>query len=75
MAGGFRPGQTVLAPAIDGAVGNAAVQLARAQGAVITTAGSRYIKFRAHQTWLLRDAKEDSPWPQIVRYVVEEAKE
>jgi NADPH2:quinone reductase len=42
MAGGFRPGQAVLAPAIGSAVGNAAVQLARAQGAarVITTAGS-----------------------------------
>src|ERR1700687_5545664 len=30
---GFRPGQTVLAPAIGGAVGNAVTQLARAQGA------------------------------------------
>jgi hypothetical protein len=39
------------------------------------TKENRYIKFRAHQTWLLRDAKEDSPWPQIFRYVVEEAKE
>lgn len=39
------------------------------------TKENRYIKFRAHQTWLLRDVKEDSPWPQIVRYVVEEAKE
>ena len=36
---------------------------------------NEYIKFRAHQTWLLRDGKGDSPWPQIVRYVVEEAKE
>jgi len=40
--GGFSPGQTVLVPAVGGAVGNAAVQLARAQGAarVVTTAGS-----------------------------------
>jgi hypothetical protein len=38
------------------------------------TKDNRCIKFRAHQTWLLRDAKEDSAWPQIVRYVVEEAK-
>src|SRR3981189_3717592 len=39
---GFKPGMTVLAPGIGGAVGNATVQLARAQGAakVISTAGS-----------------------------------
>src|SRR5712672_4619442 len=39
---GFRPGKTVLAPAIGGSVGNATYQLARAQGAgnVISTAGS-----------------------------------
>src|SRR5262249_38469179 len=30
---GFQPGKTVLAPAIGGAVGNAVIQLARAQGA------------------------------------------
>jgi NADPH:quinone reductase len=39
---GFKPGKTVLAPGIGGSVGNAAYQLARAQGAgkVISTAGS-----------------------------------
>jgi NADPH2:quinone reductase len=39
---GFKPGMTVLAPGIGGSVGNATVQLARAQGAakVISTAGS-----------------------------------
>lgn len=39
---GFRPGDRVLALAVGGAVGNAAIQLARAWGAsqVITTAGS-----------------------------------
>ena len=38
----FKPGMTVLAPGIGGSVGNAAYQLARAQGAgkVISTAGS-----------------------------------
>jgi NADPH:quinone reductase-like Zn-dependent oxidoreductase len=42
VAGGFVPGKTVLPPGVGGAVGNAAVQLARAQGAarVITSAGS-----------------------------------
>lgn len=41
-AGGFEAGRSVLAPAVGGSVGNAAVQLARAQGAsrVITSAGS-----------------------------------
>lgn len=41
-AGSFRVGQVVLVPAVGSAVGNAGVQLARAQGAamVITTAGS-----------------------------------
>ena len=39
---GFEPGMTVLAPGIGGSVGNAAYQLARAQGArkVVSTAGS-----------------------------------
>jgi NADPH2:quinone reductase len=39
---GFKPGKTVLAPAIGGSVGNATYQLARAQaaGKVISTAGS-----------------------------------
>jgi NADPH:quinone reductase len=39
---GFKPGMAVLAPGIGGSVGNAAYQLARAQGAgkVISTAGS-----------------------------------
>src|SRR6266576_1629836 len=39
---GFKPGKTVLAPAIGGSVGNATYQLARAQGAgkVTSTAGS-----------------------------------
>ncbi|MCD0417293.1 zinc-binding alcohol dehydrogenase family protein [Rubrivivax sp. JA1024] len=39
---GFKPGCSVLAPAIGGSVGNAVYQLARAQGAgkVISTAGS-----------------------------------
>jgi NADPH2:quinone reductase len=42
IAGGFKPGKRVLAAAVGGAVGNAAVQLADAIGAakVITTAGS-----------------------------------
>ncbi|HLV79310.1 MAG TPA: zinc-binding alcohol dehydrogenase family protein [Chthonomonadaceae bacterium] len=41
-AGGFQAGQTVLAPAVGGSLGNAVLQLARAQGAarVITTAGT-----------------------------------
>ncbi len=40
--GGFAPGQSVLIPAVGGAVGNAGVQLARSWGAarVFTTAGS-----------------------------------
>jgi hypothetical protein len=39
---GFKPGMTVLAPAIGGSVGNATYPLARAQGAgkVISTTGS-----------------------------------
>ena len=39
---GFKPGMTVLAPAVGGSVGNATYQVARAQGAgkVISTAGS-----------------------------------
>src|SRR5438132_9444003 len=39
---GFKPGMTVLAPAIGGSVGNATYQFAWAQGAgrVISTAGS-----------------------------------
>jgi NADPH2:quinone reductase len=39
---GFKPGMTVLVPGIGGSVGNATVQVARAQGAgkVISTAGS-----------------------------------
>ena len=42
MLAGFKPGKTVLAPGIGGAVGNATYQLARALGAgrVISTAGS-----------------------------------
>ncbi|HZT42364.1 MAG TPA: zinc-binding alcohol dehydrogenase family protein [Chthonomonadaceae bacterium] len=41
-AGGFKAGQTVLAPAVGGSIGNAVLQLARAQGAarVLTTAGT-----------------------------------
>lgn len=41
-AGGFAEGQTLLVSAVGSSVGNAAIQLARAQGAarVITTAGS-----------------------------------
>lgn len=44
----FQPGQSVLAPAVGGAVGNATVQLARANGAslVITTASTT---IKAHQ--------------------------
>ncbi len=42
-AGGFKAGQTVLAPGVGGAVGNAVVQIARAQGArVLTSAGSSH---------------------------------
>src|SRR5713226_2560845 len=49
--GGFKPGMTVLAPAIGGSVGNATYQLARAQGAgkVISTAGSAAKAARAHE--------------------------
>jgi len=48
---GFKPGKTVLAPAIGGSVGNAAYQLARAQGAgkVISTAGSAAKAARARE--------------------------
>jgi NADPH2:quinone reductase len=48
---GFKPGQTVLSPAIGGSVGNAVYQLARARGAgkVISTAGSATKAAKAHQ--------------------------
>jgi NADPH:quinone reductase len=48
---GFKPGKTVLAPAIGGSVGNAVFQLARAQGAgtVISTAGSAAKAARARE--------------------------
>jgi NADPH:quinone reductase len=48
---GFKPGMTVLAPAIGGSVGNATYQLARAQGAgkVISTAGSAAKAARASE--------------------------
>src|SRR5258705_12613707 len=48
---GFKPGMTVLAPAIGGAVGNATYQLARARGAgkVISTAGSAAKAARARE--------------------------
>jgi len=48
---GFKPGKTVLAPAIGGSVGNATYQLARAQGAgmVISTAGSAAKAARARE--------------------------
>jgi NADPH:quinone reductase len=48
---GFKPGMTVLAPAIGGSVGNATYQLARAQGAgkVISTAGSAAKAARARE--------------------------
>ena len=48
---GFRPGMTVLSPAIGGSVGNATFQLARAQGAgkVISTAGSKAKADQARQ--------------------------
>lgn len=51
MAGGFKPGKTVLAAAIGGAVGNAAYQVATALGArqVITTAGSTAKAQRARE--------------------------
>ncbi|GAB7548616.1 quinone oxidoreductase family protein [Cupriavidus sp. 8B] len=47
----FKPGMTVLAPAIGGSVGNATYQLARAQGAgkVISTAGSAAKAARARE--------------------------
>ena len=47
----FKPGATVLAPGIGGAVGNATYQLARAQGAskVISTAGSPAKAARARE--------------------------
>ena len=47
----FKPGMTVLAPGIGGSVGNAAYQLARAQGAgrVISTAGSAAKAARARE--------------------------
>src|ERR1700687_5932445 len=48
---GFRPGMTVLAPAVGGSVGNATYQVARARGAgkVISTAGSAAKAARARQ--------------------------
>ena len=48
---GFKPGMTVLAPGIGGSVGNAAYQLARAQGAgkVISTAGTAAKAARARE--------------------------
>jgi NADPH2:quinone reductase len=48
---GFKPGKTVLAPAIGGSVGNATYQLARAQraGKVISTAGSAAKAARARE--------------------------
>src|ERR1700722_14186199 len=48
---GFKPGMSVLAPAIGGSVGNAAYQLARAQGAgkVISTAGGAAKAARARE--------------------------
>jgi NADPH:quinone reductase len=48
---GFKPGKSVLAPAIGGSVGNAVYQLARAQGAgkVIATAGSATKAARARE--------------------------
>jgi NADPH:quinone reductase-like Zn-dependent oxidoreductase len=48
---GFKPGKTVLAPAIGGSVGNATYQLARALGAgkVISTAGSAAKAARARE--------------------------
>src|SRR6202165_5625519 len=48
---GFRPGMTVLAPGIGGAVGNATYQLARARcaGKVISTAGSAAKAARAQE--------------------------
>ena len=48
---GFKPGMTVLAPAIGGSVGNATYQLARAQsaGSVISTAGSPAKAARARE--------------------------
>jgi NADPH:quinone reductase len=48
---GFKPGMTVLAPAIGGSVGNATYQLARAQsaGRVISTAGSAAKAARARE--------------------------
>ena len=48
---GFKPGKTVLAPAIGGSVGNATYQLARAQGAgkVISTVGNAAKAVRARE--------------------------
>ena len=48
---GFKPGKTVLAPAIGGSVGNATYQLARAQnaGQVISTAGTAAKAARARE--------------------------
>jgi NADPH:quinone reductase len=48
---GFKPGMTVLAPAIGGSVGNATYQVARAHGAgmVISTAGSAAKVARARE--------------------------
>jgi NADPH2:quinone reductase len=48
---GFKPGMTVLAPAVGGSVGNATYQVARAQGAgkVISTAGSAAKAARARE--------------------------
>src|SRR6202171_343979 len=48
---GFKPGMTVLAPAVGGSVGNATYQVARAQGAgkMISTAGSAAKAARARE--------------------------
>jgi len=49
--GGFSAGQTVLSPGVGGSVGNAAAQLARAQGAarVLTSAGSAWKAQKARE--------------------------
>jgi len=56
---GFKPGMTVLAPAIGGSVGNATYQLARAQGA------GRVISTRAGY-FLIRTSRAASRRPSVV---------
>ncbi len=58
-AGGFSSGQSVLAPGVGGSVGNAVVQLARAQGAsrVITSSGSTWKAEKARECGFIEERR------------------